>query len=221
MQNLRRAYDPITARSNLHQACDRCHEKKLKCSGDKEGCDRCATSGHPCKYKRPRSRSSRKNNSNRSDPEPTESSRRGRETMSHQHQHQHVSPPRRTPPAASKPRSHAARIGSPLPAAPTTTQQTVPYWEEAGLAVANQSVFGDQGLAGGYGLHLFPSQHLAPGPQDWTTDGPYAATASDATYSAAESQVYDFGPSQMAFDSFPVFEDYQAFDPRYWAPGRP
>jgi hypothetical protein len=29
VQNLRRAFDPITARSSQHQACDRCHEKKV------------------------------------------------------------------------------------------------------------------------------------------------------------------------------------------------
>jgi hypothetical protein len=29
VQNLRRAYDPITARSSQHQACNRCHEKKV------------------------------------------------------------------------------------------------------------------------------------------------------------------------------------------------
>jgi len=30
MRNLRRAYDPITARSWQHQACNRCHEKKVR-----------------------------------------------------------------------------------------------------------------------------------------------------------------------------------------------
>ncbi|KAJ6439436.1 fungal zn(2)-Cys(6) binuclear cluster domain-containing protein [Purpureocillium lavendulum] len=30
VQNLRRAYDPITARSSQHQACNRCHEKKFE-----------------------------------------------------------------------------------------------------------------------------------------------------------------------------------------------
>ncbi|RDA94678.1 hypothetical protein CP533_2452 [Ophiocordyceps camponoti-saundersi (nom. inval.)] len=228
VHNLRRAYDPITARSNLHQACDRCHEKKLKCSGDKDGCDRCTTSGHPCKYKRPRSRSSRKNNS-KLDQELTESQRRERESVSHHHHnhhhnHNHTSPPRRKP--ASKPRSHAATVGSPLPAAPPTSHETVPYWEEAGLAVTNQqSVLGNQGLAGGYGLYSFPSQHLAPGPQEWATGGPYAATVSDATFptttSTTTSQMYDFGGPDMDLDSFPALEDYAGYDPRYWAPGPP
>ncbi|KAK4081457.1 transcriptional regulator family: Fungal Specific TF [Purpureocillium lilacinum] len=53
MRNLRRAYDPITARSWQHQACNRCHEKKLKCSGRRDRCDRCAVSGSVCAYDRP------------------------------------------------------------------------------------------------------------------------------------------------------------------------
>ncbi|KAJ3487534.1 hypothetical protein NLG97_g6392 [Lecanicillium saksenae] len=31
VQNIRLAYDPISARSSQHQACDRCHEKKSSC----------------------------------------------------------------------------------------------------------------------------------------------------------------------------------------------
>lgn len=30
MQNIREAYDPVSARSSSHQACDRCHEKKVR-----------------------------------------------------------------------------------------------------------------------------------------------------------------------------------------------
>ncbi|UNI24213.1 hypothetical protein JDV02_009979 [Purpureocillium takamizusanense] len=52
MRNLRRAYDPITARSWQHQACNRCHEKKLRCSGRRAGCDRCTISGSVCAYDR-------------------------------------------------------------------------------------------------------------------------------------------------------------------------
>lgn len=29
VQNLRQAWDPVTARSSQHQACNRCHEKKV------------------------------------------------------------------------------------------------------------------------------------------------------------------------------------------------
>lgn len=30
MQNIRETYDPVSARSSSHQACDRCHEKKVR-----------------------------------------------------------------------------------------------------------------------------------------------------------------------------------------------
>ncbi|KND94583.1 hypothetical protein TOPH_00815 [Tolypocladium ophioglossoides CBS 100239] len=78
LENLRRAYDPITARSSQHQACDRCHEKKLKCSGEKEGCDRCAASRHKCEYTRSGSQSSRKGK--KSSRHSTDSPSGGRET---------------------------------------------------------------------------------------------------------------------------------------------
>ncbi|KAJ6781067.1 hypothetical protein PWT90_09757 [Aphanocladium album] len=60
VQNIRLAYDPISARSSQHQACDRCHEKKLKCSGEKDGCDRCISSSHACVYNRSEARCSRR-----------------------------------------------------------------------------------------------------------------------------------------------------------------
>ncbi|KAI5456522.1 hypothetical protein BGZ63DRAFT_428644 [Mariannaea sp. PMI_226] len=60
VQSLRNAFDPVTARSSSHQACDRCHEKKLRCSGDKTGCDRCRGNNLRCEYTRSGSKSSRK-----------------------------------------------------------------------------------------------------------------------------------------------------------------
>ncbi|KAK5997728.1 hypothetical protein PT974_00085 [Cladobotryum mycophilum] len=60
VQELRSAFDPVTARSSQHQACNNCHAKKLKCSGEKSGCERCATSQLVCEYTRSNSRSSRR-----------------------------------------------------------------------------------------------------------------------------------------------------------------
>ncbi|CAH0045554.1 unnamed protein product [Clonostachys solani] len=65
VQNLRQAFDPITARSSQHQACNRCHEKKLKCSGEKDGCERCAANKLQCEYTRSSSRGSRRGKKNR------------------------------------------------------------------------------------------------------------------------------------------------------------
>ncbi|KAL7810770.1 hypothetical protein V8C44DRAFT_332025 [Trichoderma aethiopicum] len=56
VQELRRASDPISARSSQHQACNNCHAKKLKCSGDKSGCERCIASRLRCEYTRSPSR---------------------------------------------------------------------------------------------------------------------------------------------------------------------
>ncbi|KAL6864530.1 hypothetical protein J3F83DRAFT_140371 [Trichoderma novae-zelandiae] len=56
VQELRRASDPISARSSQHQACNNCHAKKLKCSGDKSGCERCIASQLRCEYTRSPSR---------------------------------------------------------------------------------------------------------------------------------------------------------------------
>ncbi|PTD11914.1 hypothetical protein FCULG_00004413, partial [Fusarium culmorum] len=52
VQSVRNGFDPVTARSSSHQACDRCHEKKLRCSGDKNGCERCRSNSLRCEYTR-------------------------------------------------------------------------------------------------------------------------------------------------------------------------
>ncbi|PHH79476.1 hypothetical protein CDD80_4703 [Ophiocordyceps camponoti-rufipedis] len=207
VQNLRRAYDPITARSNQHQACDRCHEKKLKCSGDKTGCDRCATSGHQCIYKRPRSRSSRKGN--KPDHDTMETTR------------QEISSPRRRP--SSRPRGLAARVPCSTPTRPSSqssNSRDAPS-RSTGLPVANQQhVSGSPGLVGGYGsspaLHLFPSQHLAPGPQDWSAAGQYAPL--DVACLATATPMYG---DVVPYDLFASFDDCQSLDPRYWNPTFP
>ncbi|UNI15570.1 hypothetical protein JDV02_002094 [Purpureocillium takamizusanense] len=50
VQHIRQAADP-GAFTRL-QACNRCHTKKIKCSGDKDGCVRCLAAGHACDYNR-------------------------------------------------------------------------------------------------------------------------------------------------------------------------
>ncbi|KAH7257776.1 hypothetical protein BKA59DRAFT_508671 [Fusarium tricinctum] len=93
VQSLRNGFDPVTARSSSHQACDRCHEKKLRCSGDKNGCERCRTNNLRCDYTRSGSKSSKKKSPRKStdDESPSSSSsRRGgssskRSSKSHGH----------------------------------------------------------------------------------------------------------------------------------------
>ncbi|KAH7320816.1 hypothetical protein B0I35DRAFT_407853 [Stachybotrys elegans] len=81
VQSLRQAFDPISARSSQHQACDRCHEKKLKCSGEKDGCERCISSQKRCEYTRSGSRSSRRGKKSSS----SSSSRQVEESSSSRH----------------------------------------------------------------------------------------------------------------------------------------
>ncbi|KAJ6443490.1 fungal zn(2)-Cys(6) binuclear cluster domain-containing protein [Purpureocillium lavendulum] len=50
VQSIRQAADP--AAFTRLQACNRCHSKKIKCSGDKHGCARCVAGGHACDYSR-------------------------------------------------------------------------------------------------------------------------------------------------------------------------
>ncbi|KAG8414022.1 hypothetical protein J3458_011676 [Metarhizium acridum] len=76
VENLKTSHDYETARSNQHQACNGCHEKKLKCSGDKDGCERCTAQGLTCEYSRENSRSKK---NRKSDPPSAGSSRSSRD----------------------------------------------------------------------------------------------------------------------------------------------
>ncbi|RGP78426.1 transcription factor [Fusarium longipes] len=80
VQSVRNGFDPVTARSSSHQACDRCHEKKLRCSGDRNGCERCRSNSLRCEYTRSGSKSSKKKSHRRSTDDESisgSSSRRG------------------------------------------------------------------------------------------------------------------------------------------------
>ena len=46
-----------------HQACDNCRARKMRCSGQRNGCHRCLTRGLSCEYHVPASRSGRKRRS--------------------------------------------------------------------------------------------------------------------------------------------------------------
>ncbi|KAF5680555.1 transcription factor [Fusarium heterosporum] len=78
VQSVRNGFDPVTARSSSHQACDRCHEKKLRCNGDKNGCERCRGNALRCDYTRSGSKSSKKKSPRKStgDESPSSSSSR-------------------------------------------------------------------------------------------------------------------------------------------------
>lgn len=43
-------FDPVTAKTLVPQACVHCRAKKIKCTGEKDGCYRCKTLSRACKY---------------------------------------------------------------------------------------------------------------------------------------------------------------------------
>ncbi|KAF1847370.1 uncharacterized protein K460DRAFT_352518 [Cucurbitaria berberidis CBS 394.84] len=43
-------FDPVTRRTTGVKACSLCRVKKLRCNGDKSGCQRCKTQGLECNY---------------------------------------------------------------------------------------------------------------------------------------------------------------------------
>ncbi|KAJ4012719.1 hypothetical protein NW752_005987 [Fusarium irregulare] len=90
VQSVRNGFDPVTARSSSHQACDRCHEKKLRCSGDKNGCERCHTNSLRCEYTRSGSKSSKKKSHRKSTDDESasgSSSRRGGSSSKRSNKH--------------------------------------------------------------------------------------------------------------------------------------
>ncbi|CEJ91295.1 hypothetical protein VHEMI07017 [[Torrubiella] hemipterigena] len=73
---VRRDYDPVSAHSRKHQACNRCHSMKVHCNGDRDGCDRCSARNWKCTYTyseyRPSKRSRRSRASSKLESPPRE-----------------------------------------------------------------------------------------------------------------------------------------------------
>lgn len=44
------SFNLINSRTNCPKACDRCRDKKVKCSGELSGCQNCRARGHDCRY---------------------------------------------------------------------------------------------------------------------------------------------------------------------------
>ncbi|KAI1325883.1 hypothetical protein F5Y16DRAFT_252233 [Xylariaceae sp. FL0255] len=45
-----RTFDPTTAKTTVHAACVFCRTQKVRCDGEKSGCQRCKGQGRKCKY---------------------------------------------------------------------------------------------------------------------------------------------------------------------------
>ncbi|KAI2631795.1 hypothetical protein GGS21DRAFT_161500 [Xylaria nigripes] len=48
-----RMFDPGTGKTSCPQACDHCRLKKVKCTGEKSGCQRCRALSRACSYSQP------------------------------------------------------------------------------------------------------------------------------------------------------------------------
>ncbi|PHH69078.1 hypothetical protein CDD82_95 [Ophiocordyceps australis] len=213
VQNLRRAYDPITARSSQHQACNRCHAKKLKCSGEKQGCDRCSAIGHVCEYTRSSSRSSRrvkKSGSRTSNDGP----RGGRDDS--------ASPPPRLslstsiPAAAPSMSSCAEHQPKNQVSYSMESQQTVFDTNALSTAVPQASAAYAQqpSMLDAHQHAMSPYPPFAP--QPWLAGGHDMATATASTMDPSYLDMYGLGSSSQPYDSYQVFDDYSNFDAQYW-----
>ncbi|KAI9170886.1 hypothetical protein HJFPF1_00362 [Paramyrothecium foliicola] len=207
MHQLHIAHDPITARSSQHQACDRCHEKKLKCSGERDGCERCLTAGKRCQYTREGS-SSRRN-------------RRGTSKRSEEQSQSRSSRSRREGQSSR----HRSTGGGSSRAAYDDHEGTLDRFDvsmlgpDDGFDLTSLSDYQTTSGAGAYSTHAYHQQtqhYQQPAPaQAYTTWPGYPASTSGsaAGYSSTTGQEYqDEG-----------YIDYQlqyGSDPRYWPHGR-
>ncbi|KJZ72697.1 hypothetical protein HIM_07889 [Hirsutella minnesotensis 3608] len=221
VQNLRKAYDPITARSSQHQACNRCHEKKLKCSGEKKGCDRCAGNGHLCEYTRSGSRSSRK--SKKTSRPSTTSPPGGRESSG--------SPCSQTSRKTHSPKSRSgpsSERGRPTTTTPSTGSRGVVRETDFATASRREN-FNMDAFPEDYSSptmpHLFPPQQFdAASSQGWTAGVHHMQAVTTAgiepSYVATSGPMYDANGNFMSYTAYSDFDNYSSMDPRYWAQGQ-
>ncbi|KAF5582936.1 transcription factor [Fusarium pseudocircinatum] len=194
VQSVRNGFDPVTARSSSHQACDRCHEKKLKCSGDKNGCERCRSNGLRCEYTRSGSKSSKKKSSprksNDGDSPSSSSSRRGGSSSKR----------------SSKHHGHSSRI--------------VTSGDEAG-GVLSQFDFSQLSPEDGFDLNLLSSADQSAG--GYATAGPsgdqYSMQGYDTSYQQWDASGYSQGYSNEAWGG-EYDQSAYSHDPRYYQSGR-
>ncbi|KAH6977251.1 hypothetical protein BKA56DRAFT_674086 [Ilyonectria sp. MPI-CAGE-AT-0026] len=214
VQSVRNAFDPVTARSSSHQACDRCHEKKLKCSGDKNGCERCIGNNLRCEYTRSGSKSSRKGKkSSRKSEEDSaasgsgSSSRRGGSSSKK---------------SSSKHHHHSSRTATSSHEEPEGLLGQFDFSSlspEDGFDLGLLSPGADQTSGGGYAVPVssaaalqgtYPQLQMQPG----TSDVNYQSWDGYSAYPAAYDQQQGYAPQD-----WPGYGDYagqQQQDPRYY-----
>ncbi|KAF7558461.1 hypothetical protein G7046_g5701 [Stylonectria norvegica] len=190
VQNLRRAFDPISARSSSHQACDRCHEKKLKCSGEKDGCERCIANSLTCEY----TRSGSKGKKSRSKKDDGKSSQKdeGKSSKKSESSSKHSS-------------SSSSRRSGKHSSAQHGVGATSSHAEPEGLL--SQLDFSMLGPEDGFDLNL-----LSAGPEHVSSGGGYASNEAhhhwDQGYATSQAGEYSQYATAYAQQSYAQDGDY-------------
>ncbi|KEY70346.1 hypothetical protein S7711_06820 [Stachybotrys chartarum IBT 7711] len=216
VQSLRQAFDPISARSSQHQACDRCHEKKLKCSGEKDGCDRCVAAQKLCEYTRSGTRSSRRGSKK-------PSSRRGLEEASPS---RHRRSSRGHGGSSSR---HAASAGPAISSAeesegmlntldfsmlnPDDAFDLTSLSESSAHHAATSG--GGSSMAPAYSYHqahYYQAPHQIDSYSQWQPPSHYVSSgATGASVTATADAAYAHAQTQYQYHDY-----HQQPDPRYW-----
>ncbi|KAL6789777.1 hypothetical protein J3E68DRAFT_86541 [Trichoderma sp. SZMC 28012] len=213
VQELRRASDPISARSSQHQACNNCHAKKLKCSGDKNGCERCIASQLVCEYTRSPSRRGGRKSSGRNSTDSRELAGGDSSPGSHSGKSRHRSSkhPQYSGASSSKSKSRSGDYGDALDLLDPDT-----LGPDDGFDLRTLSLEGSgdaMGSAGTYGSGAYygQQQHGGGSWQQMPSHGQYGEYMGG---SSSSGQNYDGGEYYENYDEYGQYHDQN--DPRYW-----
>ncbi|KAH6608217.1 hypothetical protein Trco_004530 [Trichoderma cornu-damae] len=204
VQELRRASDPISARSSQHQACNNCHAKKLKCSGEKSGCERCVAGQLFCEYTRSSSRRGGRKSSGRNSTD----SRGGSELAGSG--------------GGTKPKSPSPRddeYGDALDRLDPSMLGPDDGFDLRSLSLeSGGDAMGSDVTGHGGGAYHGQQQHGAGGSwQQMPSQGQYGDPSGHSYMGASgpNGQGYDVGDYYGDYEGYTQYQDHQN-DPRYW-----
>ncbi|KAL7943764.1 hypothetical protein V8C42DRAFT_328392 [Trichoderma barbatum] len=219
VQELRRASDPISARSSQHQACNNCHAKKLKCSGDKSGCERCVSSQLPCEYTRSPSRRGGRKSSGRNSTDSRELAGGDSSPGSQAGKSRHRSSkhPQYAGASSSKSKSRSSRDGEYGDALDLLDPDTLGPDDGFDLGSLSLNSGGDVMASGvsGYGSSAYYDQQQPGGSGSWQHMSSHGQYGEYLGASGSNSQDYDVGEYYGNYDEYGQYQEHQN-DPRYW-----
>ncbi|UNI24624.1 hypothetical protein JDV02_010358 [Purpureocillium takamizusanense] len=193
---------------------------QLKCSGDKDGCDRCAASGHSCEYSRSNSRKGRKGSANSKESR-CHSREESRSPSSHtssqkgQSQAKSKSGRSRNSGSALASTSHMGQRHHSSSASHTSSPMASPT-DAFDMSAMSTGMTSD--MYGSPTMSQFDTGHFPAYQQGvWSGFNDAAdvvvTTAMDSTYVATTGSMYDsvYG----AYDAYQGYQ-YPNMDQRYW-----